>query len=118
VNAITGDFFDPLPSGADVYVLSNILHDWSDEDSVRILRRCAEAAGPDGRTLIADRVVDQNGDSTMLTLLDLRMLVLLGGRERDYARWLEVVGKAGLRVRSTIHRDGGATLLECVPATA
>ncbi|ONI76391.1 hypothetical protein ALI144C_37770 [Actinosynnema sp. ALI-1.44] len=115
--AVVGDFFEALPSGADVYVLSNILHDWSDEDAVRILRRCADAAGAGGRILIADRVVDQNGDEAMLTMLDLRMLVLLGGRERDRAHWLDVISTAGLTVRSTVHRDGGVTLLECVPAT-
>jgi hypothetical protein len=113
-DAVAGDFFEELPGGADVYLLSNILHDWSDDDAVRILRRCAEAAGPTGATLIADRVVDRTPDSEMVTTLDLRMLVLLGGRERGHAEWSDLVGRAGLRVASTESRAGGATLLSCV----
>ncbi|MPY95931.1 MAG: hypothetical protein GEV08_23605, partial [Acidimicrobiia bacterium] len=35
---LVGSFFDALPAGADVYVLSHILHDWPDEDALRILR--------------------------------------------------------------------------------
>lgn len=114
---VAGNFFDPLPGGADVYLLSNILHDWCDEDALRILRRCADAAGATGRTLIADRVVDQAEDSALVTTLDLRMLVLLGGRERTFAEWLALVGGAGLRVVSTERRDGGATLLSCMAIT-
>ncbi|MFQ6397857.1 methyltransferase [Nocardia sp. KC 131] len=52
--AVVGSFFDPLPSGADVYLLSAILADWGDEDAIAILRRCAEAAGPQGKVLVAD----------------------------------------------------------------
>ena len=37
-------FFDPLPAGADLYLLKSVLNDWPDEPTVAILRRCAEAA--------------------------------------------------------------------------
>nr|UUG47319.1 o-methyltransferase [Amycolatopsis sp.] len=112
---VAGDFFAPLPPGADVYVLSNVLHDWSDADVLRILRRCAAAAGPAGRVLIADRVVDRNGDPRVLTMLDLRMLVLLGGRERTADEWSALITEAGLSIGTVIQRPGDVTLLDCVP---
>lgn len=73
-----GSFFDPLPAGADAYVLFDILHDWDDEHAHRILARCAEAAQPTGRILIIEAVGGQRTDSEM----DLAMLVIYGGRER------------------------------------
>ena len=41
-------FFDPLPAGADLYLLKSVLNDWPDEATVAILRRCAQAAGSTG----------------------------------------------------------------------
>jgi hypothetical protein len=38
-----GSFFDPLPAGADAYLLFDILHNWDDEHAHRILGRCVEA---------------------------------------------------------------------------
>lgn len=52
--ATAGSFFDPLPAGADAYLLVDILHDWADERAGRILARCVEAAGPGGRVLVLE----------------------------------------------------------------
>ncbi len=73
-----GSFFDPLPTGADAYVLFDILHDWDDEHAHRILARCVEAAQPTGRILVIEAVGGQRTNSEM----DLAMLVIYGGRER------------------------------------
>lgn len=54
---VTGSFFDPLPADADVYLLSAILADWSDDDAVLILKRCREAAGERGRVLLAEVIM-------------------------------------------------------------
>ncbi|WP_030673110.1 methyltransferase [Streptomyces sp. NRRL B-1347] len=114
---VRGDFFDALPTGSDVYVLSNVLHDWNDADALRVLRRCAEAAaatGPDSRVLIADRLTDQDGDPRLVTMLDLRMLVTVGGRERTLTQLTRLAEAAGLRVVSVCRRPGtGMALLEC-----
>jgi O-methyltransferase len=73
-----GSFFDPLPAGADAYVLFDILHNWDDEHAHRILARCAEAARPTGRILVIEGVGGRGATSES----DLTMLVLYGGRER------------------------------------
>ena len=45
-SCVVGDFFESVPAGADAYLLSRVLHDWDDEDALRILRVCREAMGP------------------------------------------------------------------------
>ncbi|MEV6098772.1 methyltransferase [Nocardia sp. NPDC051981] len=73
-----GSFFDPLPAGSEAYLLVDILHDWDDEHAHRIVGRCVEAAGPDGRLLIVEPVGDRWAGSEF----NLAMLVMYGGRER------------------------------------
>ncbi|MBB5079140.1 methyltransferase [Nonomuraea endophytica] len=87
-------FFDPLPAGGDAYVLRRVIHDWSDDDSRRILRRCADAAGPEGRVV----VIEQRADPAMFAEMDLRMLVLSGGRERTADDYTALAAGAGLQV--------------------
>ena len=49
-------FFDPLPDGADLYLLKKVLNDWPDREAMAILSRCAEAAHPNGRIVILGSV--------------------------------------------------------------
>ncbi|GLY70772.1 methyltransferase [Amycolatopsis taiwanensis] len=73
-----GSFFDPLPAGADAYLLVDILHDWDDDHAHRILSRCVEAAHPAGRVLVVEPVAGRRAQSE----INLAMLVMFGGRER------------------------------------
>ena len=72
-------FFDPLPAGADVYLLCRVLHDWDDAHAEAILRRCAEAAGEGGRVLVVESYGTDGDDRAQIAEMDLRMLVLAGG---------------------------------------
>jgi hypothetical protein len=85
-------FFDPLPAGADAYLLCDILHDWDDEHAHRILARCAEAAHPTGRVLVIEPV----GGLRANTEMDLAMLVLYGGRERRTDEFRTLAAAHGL----------------------
>ena len=95
-----GDFFEEIPRGGDVYVLSRILHDWSDEDAEQILRSCRRSVSSTSRLLLLEQVareassLDQSS-KLELAMKDLNMLVLVGGKERtvaDYQRLLEAAG--------------------------
>jgi len=97
--ARAGSFFDALPAGAGGYLLSGILHDWSDEHCVRILRRCADAASGTGKVLVLERIGDAEGDS-LDTEIDLRVLCWTGGRERTLDQLSELAKAAGLRIGS------------------
>ncbi|MER6121627.1 methyltransferase [Streptomyces sp. NPDC001795] len=90
-------FFDPLPAGADVYLLSQILHDWDDKESVAILARCAEALPEGGRVVVVERVVADDAGRQLNTEYDLRMLVFNKGRERTVEEFTALAAEAGLR---------------------
>ncbi|WP_233865880.1 methyltransferase [Streptomyces sp. ST2-7A] len=95
-DTVAGSFFDPLPGGADVYLLSLVLHDWNDDAAVAILRRCAEAAGRTGSILVIESV--SGADDIRHTGMDLRMLCVYGARERDAKEFSALAERAGLRV--------------------
>jgi 2,7-dihydroxy-5-methyl-1-naphthoate 7-O-methyltransferase len=94
-------FFDPLPPGADAYLLNRVIHDWDDAAASAILRRCAEAAGSTGRVLVVETA--DGGDSSGFAEMNLRMLVLTGGRERTIDDYSALADDAGLRV-TAVHR--------------
>lgn len=111
VEAVEGDFFQPLPAGADVYVVSRVLTDWNDASAATILRRCAEAAGPDGRVLVVE-VLPTEPHVPHLSPFDLRMLVEVGGRERDRAAHDALAASVGLAPARTFAGSDGLALME------
>lgn len=109
---VDSSFFDPLPAGADTYVLAQVLHDWPDADAARILDRVAEALPADGRLLIAERLPvgdgggdDEHADDDEHAEMSVLMLTLFGARERRLDGYRSLVEAAGLRVHA-VHRPG------------
>jgi SAM-dependent methyltransferase len=96
-HAEAGSFFEPLPAGAGGYILSRVIHDWGDHDARRILRRCADAARPNGKVLVIE---DTELHASVSTAMDLRMLAYFLGRERGLDQITELARDADLSVRS------------------
>ena len=94
IEFVAGSFFESVPEG-DAYLLSGILHDWPDEDAARILRTIRAAAPAHARLLINESVIRPGNDADGAKWLDLLMLVLAGGRERDEAQWRELLASTG-----------------------
>ncbi|GAA0948297.1 methyltransferase [Nonomuraea longicatena] len=107
-DTVPGSFFDPLPTGADAYLLSLILHDWDDKSATAILRRCAEAAGAGGRVMVIESI---GGGEDKHTGMDLRMLCLYAARERGVAEFTALAEQAGLR-RTAVHQAGPSAIIE------
>ena len=79
----SGDFFVAVPAGGDGYLLAIMLHDWDDDRSVEILLICLREMHADGKVLIVERMIFDDPEKSIPTLLsDLNMLVLTGGQER------------------------------------
>jgi hypothetical protein len=92
------------------------VHDWSDDEAVAILRRCAEAAGEHGRVLIIEGPGTANADPAAFAEMNLRMLVLAGGRQRELDDYRALAGASGLRVTDTRTTPLGHDVIECVTA--
>lgn len=112
---IGGDFFTDIPAGAGAYLMVNVLHDWDDVKAEAILRAAAEAAGPAGRVIIGEFIVNGAGDQKTVTRWDLLMLLGASGRERTQAEFATLAGRAGLRIASITPTPTGINLIECVP---
>jgi DNA-binding Lrp family transcriptional regulator len=94
---VEGDFFESVPPG-DVYVLSTILHDWDDERAAAILQTIRAAAPSGARLVLIEAVIQPGNDPDGSKWLDLLMLALFGGRERDEAQWRELLDGAGFEI--------------------
>jgi SAM-dependent methyltransferase len=112
VTTVGQSFFEPLPAGADLYLLKSVLSDWPDRELVAILRRCAEAARPAGRVVVLNGVVpDEDGGPSPALL----MMVLVGGRERSLAEFRELARAAGLEVEAAEGQPSGRFVVACRP---
>ena len=103
-------FFDPLPAGGDVYVLKNVLADWPDDEAAAILRRCADAARPNGRVVAFTGAGP--GDQADPELL---MLVLVGGKGRTLDEFRELGRRASLEMTAHGKQPTGRKIAEFRP---
>jgi hypothetical protein len=99
-----GDFFETLPSGAELYLLGWILHDWDDEASGRILRACRQAMTARSRLLILESVLPAGDQPHFSRYGDLVMMVLFNGRERTRGEFSDLLEMQGLRL-TMVHQS-------------
>jgi len=112
---VPGDFFESVPEGGDVYVLSNIVHDWDDERALRILRNCRAAMAPGATVLLLEAVLPEHGNPSIAAMADVNMMVLLTGRERTEQQYRELLGAADLRLTGVTPIWERESLLEAQP---
>jgi hypothetical protein len=110
VTAVGQSFFDPLPPGADLYLLRGIVNDWPDREAAAILRRCAEAARPSGRVVVLGGVAADDAPRG-LTI----EMVLLGGKHRTLTEFQALSREAGLDVTVAGPQPSGYFVVECCP---
>lgn len=102
-----GDFFkDSLPVGADVVLLSAILHNWGVPQAQHILQQCHRALPSKGTLLISEQVLNnEKTQPTLATLCSLNMLIMLEGAqeysEEEFRSMLEATGFRLEEVRPT-----------------
>ncbi|MEO6509716.1 MAG: methyltransferase [Nocardioides sp.] len=115
------DFFAALPHGGDVYVLSNVIHDWDDDEAIAILRTVHAAMSPEATLLLVENVLDTPGRSAAhqrdVHLVDLHMLVMFGARERTKAEYDGLVVTAGFTPSTLAPSPNTWNVLTTRPAT-
>src|SRR4029450_8362303 len=102
VSIESGSFFETVPQGGDAYILSHVIHDWSEKQCLTILGHCRKAMAPNGRLLIVEMVLPPGDAPHPGKLLDIMMLLGPGGEERTEAEYAELLGKAGFRLERVV----------------
>jgi O-methyltransferase domain len=113
---IGGSFFDAVPSGADAYALSRVLHDWDDDRAATILTNCRRAMHPDARLLVIERVVPHGDEPHESKFMDLNMLIITGGRERTEYEYRALFERSGLRLDQITATRSEVSVLEVIRA--
>jgi predicted O-methyltransferase YrrM len=105
VELVVGDFLREVPAGGGLYVLSQILHNWDDEHVRAIVRNCHRASQPGSGLMVIDYVLPDGPEPSLAHLMDLIMMMVLGGRERTRAE------------HEALLRPEGYTLVRDTPLT-
>lgn len=108
VTVIGQSFFDPLPKGADLYLLRGVLNDWPDREAGIILARCTEAARPTGRVVVLKSVGPDDAPKELMV-----EMVLLGGKRRTVTQFREIAWQAGLELINAQQQSSGYFVVEC-----
>jgi O-methyltransferase domain/Dimerisation domain len=109
-----GNFFESVPSGGDAYILKHIIHDWSDDECVTILRHCHNAMLSNGKVLIVEMVIPDPNVPGISKLLDLQMLLFLTGRERTAEEYQALLGRAGFDLKRIVPTASPYSVIEGV----
>ncbi|CAM0875953.1 unnamed protein product [Alopecurus aequalis] len=119
VNYVAGDMFKLVPP-AQAVLVKLVLHHWSDEDCVKILAQCKKAVPSreeGGKVIVIDIVVGSSSGPTHEAelLMDVAMMVLTNGRQRDEADWGEIFKKAGFSGYNIVKKLGARGVFEVYP---
>ena len=116
INYVGGDFFkNPVPP-CDAYLMMTVLHDWSDEESIAILKNIKSSAQANAKVLILEGVVQPDARNSFLLDLDIEMLVMTTGRERTRKEWDTVISGAGMRLARVVQAGAWSSIVEAVMA--
>ena len=98
---------------SNAYFLKHIIHDWDDEDCLRILRNCKAAMPGHAKLLICEKIVPPGNGPSAAKVMDLVMLVLTdGGRERAEPEFRDLFARAGLRIARVLPTQADNSILE------
>jgi hypothetical protein len=115
---VSGDFFDSLPEGGDVYLLSNVIHDWDDDRAAQILGNCRAVMADTACVLLAEVVLPDGRQSSIGKFADLSMLVLtVGGSQRTETEHRTLLSRSGFRLTRIVPTASVVSLVEAVPET-
>jgi O-methyltransferase/methyltransferase family protein len=115
VKTLAGSFFDEIPAGGDAYVLKNVIHDWPDEDALRILRTLRAATGVEATVLLVEFVIPAHDREFPGKWVDLEMLLNLGARERSAEEYRSLLSRAGFALTRVVPTASPLSLVEARP---
>jgi hypothetical protein len=107
-----GSFYERVPAGGDAYILSHVIHDWSEDLCLTILGNCRRVMNANTRLLIIEMVLPSGNTPHPGKLLDMMMLVGPGGMERTEEEYRELLGKAGLQLTRVVPTEAVVSIVE------
>ena len=113
----TGDFFERVPEGGDAYILSHIIHDWTEAQCLTILGHVRRAMRQDARLLLVEFVLPEGGEPHLGLLADMVMLSVPGGEERTAAEYRTLLAKAGFTVARVVPTASPVSIVEASVAS-
>lgn len=115
IEGVGGDFFQGVPADGDLYTLKFILHDWTDEQAVAILRSVRRAILPGGRVAIIETLLPDTVQPHPGYGMDFNMLAMTGGRERSAAEFSQLLAAAGFALTRVTPTETMLGVVEGVP---
>ena len=115
VTFVAGSFFENIPAGCDLYLMSHVIHDWSEEQCLNILSNCHRAMPQTAKLLIIEQVLPEGNTFHPGKMLDINMLVQTPGEERTEAEYRALLGKAGFKLTRVIPTNAHVSIIESVP---
>ncbi|MCC7367459.1 MAG: methyltransferase [Chloroflexi bacterium] len=114
---VGGSFFASAPAGADVYLLSSVIHNWDDARAIEILTVCRAAMSASSRLVLVELTMPTGNDPGDARMLDVQMMVLFeGGHERTSDEYRALLEAAGLRLTRVLPTPNEMSLIEAVRA--
>ena len=111
---VSGDFFKSVPTGGDVHLLKQIIHDWDKVRAARVLANCHDALAPAGKLLLIEMVVPADNRPDFAQAMDLNMLAILGGRERTEAEYRALLEASGFKLERVIATHSPFSVIEAL----
>jgi len=112
VRYVGGSFFEDAIPVCDAYMMMTVLHDWSDEEAVRILAAVRRAAPAGARMLLIEAVIGLRDGFDFGKDLDIEMLAMTSGRERTQQEWTKVLAEGGWRLTRIVPARGMSAVIE------
>ena len=112
IELASGDFFSDIPGGGDLYLLKSVLHDWSDDKCQEIVKNVHRVAPEGSRLLIVEMLLPDTPQPSPVTLMDMNMLVMLGGRERTAGEYTALLQRCGYEVERVLPTGGLFSVVE------
>jgi hypothetical protein len=112
VRVVEGSFFESVPEGGDAYVLKNVIHDWPDDDAVKILSNVRAAARTDAHLLLIEFVLPDHDREYLGNWVDIDMMVAVGARERTADEFRRLYQQAGFRLTRVVETASPFSVVE------
>lgn len=112
VELVSGDFFQSVPEGADIYMMKLIIHDWDDECSVAILQNIGSAITEHGKVLIIERVIPEGNEPSLSKIQDIEMMIGPAGKERTEDEYRTLLERSGFRMTRVIPTQSPLSVIE------